>query len=75
NTMTGSRQQKPRIGLTKCPDLVDHYKLMPDKDWQLYRLSERADEETHGGSSLDFARLVIESIPWDIRPSLRSLFG
>jgi len=25
NTMTGSRQQKPRIGLTKCPDLVDHY--------------------------------------------------
>ena len=24
--MTGSRQQKPRIGLTKCPDLVDHYK-------------------------------------------------
>ncbi|MGY3892238.1 hypothetical protein ACW5W6_21725, partial [Aeromonas mytilicola] len=26
NTMTGSRQQKPRIGLTKCPDLVDHYK-------------------------------------------------
>ena len=23
--MTGSRQQKPRIGLTKCPDLVDHY--------------------------------------------------
>jgi len=23
--MTGYRQQKPRIGLTKCPDLVDHY--------------------------------------------------
>lgn len=50
-------------------------KLMPDKDWQLYRLSERADEETHTGRSLDFAMLVIESIPWDIRPSLRSLFG
>ncbi|MGN5152538.1 MULTISPECIES: hypothetical protein [Aeromonas] len=50
-------------------------KLMPDKDWQLYRLSERADEETHGGSSLDFARLVIASIPCSIRPSLRSLFG
>ena len=27
--MTGSRQQKPRIGLTKCPDLVDHYKRQP----------------------------------------------
>lgn len=25
--MTGSRQQKPRIGLTKCPDLVDHYNV------------------------------------------------
>ncbi|WP_219306455.1 hypothetical protein, partial [Aeromonas hydrophila] len=24
-TMTGYRQQKPKIGLTKCPDLVDHY--------------------------------------------------
>ncbi len=23
--MTGCRQQKPRFGLTKCPDLVDHY--------------------------------------------------
>ena len=23
--MTGYRQQKPRFGLTKCPDLVDHY--------------------------------------------------
>ena len=23
--MTGCRQQKPKIGLTKCPDLVDHY--------------------------------------------------
>ncbi len=26
NTMTGSRQQKPRISLTKSPDLVDHYR-------------------------------------------------
>ncbi len=26
--MTGSRQQKPRIGLTKCPDLVDHYRVI-----------------------------------------------
>ncbi len=25
--MTGYRQQKPRFGLTKCPDLVDHYIL------------------------------------------------
>ena len=25
--MTGYRQQKPKIGLTKCPDLVDHYNL------------------------------------------------
>ncbi|MGY3873153.1 hypothetical protein ACW5XA_08130 [Aeromonas dhakensis] len=50
-------------------------KLMPDKDWQLYRLSERADEETHAGSSLDFAKLVIASIPVEIRPSLRTLFG
>ncbi|MGY3953807.1 hypothetical protein ACW5WG_21410, partial [Aeromonas salmonicida] len=25
NTMTGYRQQRPRIGLIKCPDLVDHY--------------------------------------------------
>ncbi|CAJ1774466.1 hypothetical protein IIDPJIOB_00321 [Aeromonas veronii] len=23
--VTGYRQQKPRFGLTKCPDLVDHY--------------------------------------------------
>ncbi|OEC49290.1 hypothetical protein A9G49_03665 [Aeromonas sp. ANP5] len=23
--MTGYRQQKPKNGLTKCPDLVDHY--------------------------------------------------
>ncbi|WP_234915367.1 hypothetical protein, partial [Aeromonas veronii] len=22
---TGYRQQKPKNGLTKCPDLVDHY--------------------------------------------------
>lgn len=22
--MTGCHQQKPKIGLTKCPDLVDH---------------------------------------------------
>ncbi|WP_429123513.1 hypothetical protein, partial [Aeromonas veronii] len=28
NTMTGCRQQKPKNGLTKCPDLVDHYKVM-----------------------------------------------
>lgn len=26
--MTGCRQQEPRIGLTKCPDLVDHDKVM-----------------------------------------------
>ena len=25
--MTGYRQQEPKIGLTKCPDLVDHYNL------------------------------------------------
>lgn len=50
-------------------------KLMPGENWQLYRLSERADEETHAGSSLDFAKLVIASIPVEIRPSLRSLFG
>ncbi len=25
--MTGCRQQKPRLGLTKCPDLVDHYNM------------------------------------------------
>ncbi len=24
----GYRQQKPKNGLTKCPDLVDHYILM-----------------------------------------------
>ncbi|WP_219306502.1 hypothetical protein, partial [Aeromonas hydrophila] len=29
-TMTGYRQQKPKIGLTKCPDLVDHYISMLD---------------------------------------------
>ncbi|MGY3957749.1 hypothetical protein, partial [Aeromonas salmonicida] len=29
NTMTGYRQQKPRLGLTKCPDLVEHYKDLP----------------------------------------------
>ena len=23
--MTGCCQQKPNLGLTKCPDLVDHY--------------------------------------------------
>ncbi|MFQ2011336.1 hypothetical protein ACK34P_18110, partial [Aeromonas veronii] len=27
NTMMEYRQQKPRLGLTKCPDLVDHYTL------------------------------------------------
>ncbi|WP_429070946.1 hypothetical protein, partial [Aeromonas veronii] len=27
-TMTGCRQQKPKLGLTKCPDLVDHYNLL-----------------------------------------------
>ncbi|WP_368188572.1 hypothetical protein, partial [Aeromonas sp. R7-3] len=26
NTMMGYRQQRPKIGLTVCPDLVDHYK-------------------------------------------------
>lgn len=36
--MTGYRLQKPRIGLTKCPDLVDHYTLLMalasnDKAW------------------------------------------
>lgn len=25
NTMMGHRQQWPKIGLTVCPDLVDHY--------------------------------------------------
>ncbi|WP_429073703.1 hypothetical protein, partial [Aeromonas veronii] len=25
-TMTGYRQHKPKNGLTKCPDLVDHYR-------------------------------------------------
>ena len=25
--MTGYRQHKPKNGLTKCPDLVDHYIL------------------------------------------------
>jgi len=25
--MMGYRQQRPRIGLTVCPDLVDHYNL------------------------------------------------
>ncbi len=25
--MTGYRQHKPRFGLTKCPDLVDHYNV------------------------------------------------
>ncbi|MFQ2098813.1 hypothetical protein ACK33Q_20310, partial [Aeromonas veronii] len=29
NTMMGYRQQKPKIGLTKCPDLVDHYNHHP----------------------------------------------
>ncbi|WWR67091.1 hypothetical protein V6S06_12450, partial [Aeromonas hydrophila] len=27
NTMMGYRQQRPKIGLTVCPDLVDHYRL------------------------------------------------
>jgi hypothetical protein len=27
--MTGCRQHKPRLGLAKCPDLVDHYKGIP----------------------------------------------
>ncbi|MGS4909948.1 hypothetical protein ACVDHI_17435, partial [Aeromonas sp. 25-248] len=26
NTMMGYRQQRPKIGLTVCPDLVDHYR-------------------------------------------------
>lgn len=26
--MMGCRQQKPKIGLTKSPDLVDHYSIM-----------------------------------------------
>ncbi len=34
--MTGYRQQKPKNGLTKCPDLVDHY-----------RDSKKTGEETH----------------------------
>ncbi|GJC06113.1 hypothetical protein KAM385_31420 [Aeromonas hydrophila] len=25
NTTMGYRQRKPKNGLTKCPDLVDHY--------------------------------------------------
>ncbi|MFQ2175328.1 diguanylate cyclase domain-containing protein [Aeromonas media] len=29
--MTGCRQQKPRFGLTKCPDLVDHYNMVAQK--------------------------------------------
>ncbi len=31
--MTGYRQQKPRFGLTKCPDLVDHYTLWLRNHW------------------------------------------
>jgi putative transposase len=27
NTMTEYRQQKPKIALTDCPDLFDHYRL------------------------------------------------
>ncbi|MGL6396400.1 hypothetical protein ACSZMV_21940, partial [Aeromonas veronii] len=33
NTMTGYRQQKPRFGLTKCPDLVDHYIVYLDNSF------------------------------------------
>ncbi|SIR52346.1 hypothetical protein SAMN05892873_14830, partial [Aeromonas veronii] len=31
-TMTGYRQHKPRFGLTKCPDLVDHYKSLKSSE-------------------------------------------
>ena len=43
--MTGYRQQKPRIGLTKCPDLVDHYSaatgFYANKAW--WQISKKAD--------------------------------
>jgi len=39
--MTGYRQQKPRNGLTKCPDLVDRYthnrKEQKERDKKLYK--------------------------------------
>jgi hypothetical protein len=39
--MTGCRQQKPKNGLTKCPDLVDRYthnrKEQKERDKKLYK--------------------------------------
>ncbi|MGL6321373.1 Tn3 family transposase, partial [Aeromonas hydrophila] len=37
NITEGSRQQKPKIGLTECPDLVDHYNRSFEQ--QRYRAS------------------------------------
>ncbi|TNI94332.1 hypothetical protein [Aeromonas veronii] len=35
--MTGYRQQKPKNGLTKCPDLVDHYTFLTQGfTWPIY---------------------------------------
>ncbi|BEE18821.1 transposase [Aeromonas enteropelogenes] len=48
--MTGCRQQEPRIGLTKCPDLVDHYTQFPSRS-----LIGRPTRET---------RQVLDGILW-----------
>ena len=31
--MMGYRQQRPKIGLTVCPDLVDHYNAIKAVSW------------------------------------------
>ena len=58
NTMTGYRQKKPRFGLTKCPDLVDHYTFT-------YVSGKNLETFTHQGLE-GFSRYIRPLIIWKI---------
>lgn len=76
--MTGCRQQKPRIGLTKCPSLVDHYTVHPGNfctveyhnpqdqlaEWQHYYNWDRPHSVPWGNSPMERFFELIHQTPF-----------
>uniref|UniRef100_UPI000D4B26E2 hypothetical protein n=1 Tax=Aeromonas sp. HMWF014 TaxID=2056850 RepID=UPI000D4B26E2 len=58
---------KPRFGLTKCPDLVDHYSVGITKVDELHEEGDNTDETRHstGGAKAIIARdrAMLEALP------------
>ncbi len=66
--MTGYRQQKPRIGLTKCPDLVDHYINAPqvkvDKPFFIEMQLQRSKDGIDMTCTQPTSKGVVDRAPW-----------